>query len=105
MAKFDIGFVPMYWFVAIIPCFGLILAAWIFKDLKFKRIVVWLGQNSMIFFIMHRTVIYPIKAFLNQHDSPILYVIAVLAIALYCAAWVWLINTFLPRLAGKSKIH
>lgn len=103
MAKFNIGFVPMYWFVAIIPCFGLILAAWVFKDFQFQRIFVWLGQNSMIIFIMHRTVIYPIKAFLNLHDSSILYVIAVLAIALYGAAWAWLINTFSPGLVGKSK--
>ena len=69
MAKFNIGFVPMYWLVAIIPCFGLILAAWIFKDFKFQRIAVRLGQNSLIIFIMHRTVIYPIKGFLNHHHS------------------------------------
>ena len=104
MAKFNIGFVPMYWVVAIIPCFGLILVAWIFRGIKFHRIPVWLGQNSLIIFIMHRTVIYPIKALLNQYNSYIyIYIIATLLIALYGAIWAWFIEAFLPGLAGKSK--
>lgn len=106
MATYDIGNPFFYFIVACIASFGLLLLS---KELERKlsfdkkgvgKMLTWFGRNSMLLFIMHRTLVYPCKELYLSHPLAMVCIAMWILLTLYSVFTAVVIKRLFPVLAG-----
>ena len=103
VATMNVGSIPLFFAIAIVTVLGVFILSREIEKISFMRkILVWLGQNTMVIFIMHRTIVYPLKEISLEIGYIVLIPIAtvVLLYSSFCAA---VINKICPSLSGKKN--
>lgn len=110
MATYDVGNPIFYWLVAIMACVGIILLSQLIAESfkgrflnSIKRMMIWLGRNSLLIFIMHRTLLYNLKNIYASHNSLVVCVILWLVLMIYSSLTSFIIGKICPVLAGKYR--
>ncbi len=102
MATLDVGFIPIYFIISVLPCLGLMIISKMLSTAKMKKILIFLGQNSMTIFITHRIIVYCLKDLCAEYGV-LMYIPAVMVLIAFCSTISALINEFCPWLVGKQK--
>ena len=103
VATMNVGSVPLFFTIGSIATVGIfILSREMERTYFIKKILVWLGQNTMVIFIMHRTIVYPLKEISLEKGYIILIPLAVIVLS-YSSLCAEIVNRLCPWLAGKRK--
>lgn len=102
MATYDIGNPAMFFVVGCIASVGLILLSRVLENLQLYRMLSWLGKNSLLIFIMHRTLVYYCKDFYIARSNVFILIAMWAALTVYSGIAAILIKRFCPFLAGKA---
>lgn len=108
MATYDIGNPVFYFVVAVVAGTGVILLAqWIGLHAKGwqewpVRYLSWLGTNSMLVFILHRTALYSFKKVCGDNGIGV-FILAWAALLVYSSVLAFTIGRVCPFLAGRYR--
>lgn len=103
MATFDVGSGLEFFFVSILVVIGLISISIMLEKTYLSKSLCWFGKNSLIIFIAHRMILYPIKFQCELRDSIYFYLLGFFALIVFSSFVSILINGLFPFLAGKMK--
>ena len=108
MAKYDIGNPFFYWIIAIVACIGIITISLVIADsfnckglIYIKRALILFGKNSMLIFIIHRTLLYNLKNYYESHNSITICLAMWFILLVYSSVSALIIGKVCPFLAGK----
>ncbi len=106
MATYSIGNPLLYWIVGITASVGVILLSSVISDILkegvIHKVFLTLGRNSMVMFVLHRTLVYQLKDFAMAHSNPVIVVVLWIALTVYSVVAALLIIKICPVLAGKG---
>ncbi len=108
MATYNVGNPVIFTVMAILICTSLIIICETVMRLSIAntsivRAIMWMGKNSMIFFIIHRTLVYDLKSFCEIHGNKMIYMAAWLLLCVYSSVLTYIITKITPFLAGKNN--
>ena len=108
MATYNVGNPVIFTVMAILICTSLIIICETVMRLSIAntiivRAIIWMGKNSMIIFIIHRTLVYDLKSFCEIHGNKMIYIAAWLLLCVYSSVLTYIITKITPFLAGKNN--
>ena len=106
MAVYRLGNALIYWVVAIGACAGLMLFSVGISEVLGRGLawLTWIGRNTLVIFLMHRTIIYPVKNYLAAHEKPLFFFAAFAAVLIYGCICAKLVDVLVPELCGKHRV-
>lgn len=108
MATYNVGNPVIFAVMATLICTLLIIMCETMMELSISnaiivRAIMWMGRNSMVIFIIHRTLVYNLKSFCEIHCNKLIYIAAWLLLCVYSSVLTYIITKITPFLAGKNN--
>lgn len=108
MATYNVGNPVIFTVMAVVICTALIVICEVVMELSLSntniiRAIMWMGRNSMVIFIIHRTLVYDLKAFCEIRANTVIYIVAWLILCIYSCLLTYVVTKITPFLAGKSN--
>jgi fucose 4-O-acetylase-like acetyltransferase len=105
MATGDLGNWYVYFVVAVIATMGILSFSCLLSSFRWKRWLVWFGENSLTVFLVHRMLVGILnERIIHGSNNILLYILSFVLLCVFSTICTMIINKYFPYLVGKPVL-